>query len=157
MKPTVYIETSVISYLTSRPSRDLIAAARQEVTQRWWEDTAQAFELVTSEIVTLEASRGDLDAAQQRIAALSGCKLLDVSEAARLLARALLDDGILPANSGADALDIAVASIHRTEFLLTWNYRHIANATLRKHMNSIIEHAGYECPVICSPEELMEL
>lgn len=84
MKPTVYIETSVISYLTSRPSRDLIAAARQEVTQRWWEDTAQAFELVTSEIVTLEASRGDLDAAQQRIAALSGCKILDVSEAARL-------------------------------------------------------------------------
>ncbi|MBL7648593.1 MAG: type II toxin-antitoxin system VapC family toxin [Candidatus Hydrogenedentes bacterium] len=156
MKPTVYIETSVISYLTSRPSRDLIAAARQEVTQRWWVDSAQAFELVTSEIVTLEASRGDLNAAQQRIAALSGCKLLDVSEAARLLARAILDDGILPTNSGADALHIAVASIHRAEFLLTWNYRHIANATLRKRMNSIIERSGYECPVICSPEELME-
>lgn len=75
MKRTVYIETSVISYLTSRPSRDLIAAARQEVTQRWWENTAPAFELVTSEIVTLEASRGDRDAARQRLATLSVCKL----------------------------------------------------------------------------------
>lgn len=156
MKPTVYIETSVISYLTSRPSRDLIAAARQEVTQRWWEDTAQAFELVTSEIVTLEASRGDLDAARQRLATLSGCKVLEVSESTRLLARRLLDAGILPANSGADALHIAVASVHHTEFLLTWNYRHIANATHRKRMNSVIEDAGYECPVICNPEELME-
>lgn len=157
MKPTVYIETSVISYLTGRPSRDLIAAARQELTQRWWEDAAPEFELVTSEIVTMEASRGDLNAARQRLATLSGCKVLEVSESTRLLARRLLDAGILPANSGADALHIAVASVHRAEFLLTWNYRHIANATHRKRMIAVIESAGYECPVICNPEELMEI
>ncbi|MHB1155465.1 MAG: PIN domain-containing protein [Phycisphaerales bacterium] len=80
MKPSVYGETSVVSYLTSRPSRDLVVAARQEVTRQWWEIAADRFELVISPMVQDEMSRGDAEAVRSRLTAMDGVKVLPISD-----------------------------------------------------------------------------
>lgn len=96
MKPTVYIETSVISCLTSRPSRDLVVAAWQQVTQEWWEQQAPAFNLVTSDLVEREASRGDVESAAKRISVIEELRILQTKDAAFELAERLVHDGTLP-------------------------------------------------------------
>ena len=156
MKSRVYIETSVISYLTGRPSRDMVIAAHQELTRQWWDERSSQFELVISELVEQEAGRGDPDASRVRIAMLEGIVILKVSDEAVSLAEHLVSSGPIPRESAADALHIAIAAVHGIDYLLTWNCKHLANASLRSRIEAIIKAAGYICPVICTPEELME-
>ena len=152
---SVYIETSIVSYLTSRPSRDLRAAAWQETTIQWWEQERPKYDLATSELVLAEARAGDADAAQRRVEALDGLPLLDVTNDARDLASRLITDGGMPADAAADALHIATASVHAMDYLLTWNCRHIDNAATKPIVRSICAVAGYTCPEICTPLELL--
>jgi hypothetical protein len=152
----VYVETSVLSYLTARPSRDLVAAARQRITAEWWERYAGRFALHVSEIVIREASLGNLGAASARLAAASGLPVLAASVRAEGLASGLIAERALPAKALDDAAHIAVATVHGMDFLLTWNFRHIANAERREAVTSVCRAAGYEPPVICTPEELVE-
>jgi predicted nucleic acid-binding protein len=126
----VYIETSIVSYLTASPSRDLVRAAHQEVTTEWWAGRS-GFELYISQFVLDEASAGDPAAAAKRLDALRGISLLDVTKDATLLAGKLLGSGALPANARIDAFHVAVATAHGMDYLLTWNYTHIANAAIR--------------------------
>lgn len=156
MKPKVYIETTVVSYLTARASGDPIVAGRQALTRQWWEDRRQAFDMVISELVFQEAEAGNPEAAKRRMDYLSGMDSLEISEAAVSLAEALIEEGPIPKEHGEDALHIALCAVNGIDFLLTWNCRHLANATLRHHIESIVEKKGYQCPVICTPEELME-
>ena len=156
MSPTAYIETSVISYLTARPSRDVVVAAYQEVTREWWRDAAARFHLVASELVTAECRAGDRSAAHARLAALEGVALLDASPEAEDLARRRLDLGAVPREAAADAAHIAIAVTSGVEYLVTWNFRHIANAAMRVRIERACREAGYEPPVICTPNELME-
>jgi len=156
MKPSVYVETSVISYLASRPARDLIVAAHQELTREWWEERSGRFELVISELVEQEAGAGDPAASRSRLAALEGIAILALSDEAVSLAEHLVDEGPIPREAAADALHIAVAAVNGIDYLLTWNCKHLANAWLRVQIASLLEGAGYACPVICTPEELLE-
>ena len=152
---TVYIETSIASYLTARASRDLRAAAWQQTTIQWWEQERPKYELFTSELVLVEARAGDTDAAQRRLAALNDLLLLGVTDDAKDLADRLMADGVMPVQAAADALHVAVASVHRMDYLLTWNCRHIDNAATKPLIRSICAVAGYVCPEICTPLELL--
>lgn len=154
-KAKIYIETSVISYLTARPSRDLITAAHQQITHEWWENYAPQYALFISQLVVQEVTAGDARAAVQRLQVLNGLPLLAMQEAGRVLARLLIQQGSLPVKAVEDALHIAIATTHGMDYLLTWNCKHIANATTRKAITQICEAQGYESPVICTPEELM--
>lgn len=155
MKPRVYIETSVISYLTSRPSRDLITAAHQQLTVDWWEERRTDFDLYISQLVVREAGAGDEDAAKRRLEIIEQIPLLELNEEALVLARSLIEDGPLPDKASEDALHIAVATVHGMGFLLTWNCKHIANAEMRNLITEVCRLQGYEPPISCTPEELL--
>jgi hypothetical protein len=154
-KKMVYIETSIVSYLTARLSSDLFAAARQKATLDWWESQSDRFDLFTSEVAVEEAGRGDTDAAARRVEVLSGIARLAVTDAVVELAKALVDGGALPGTALDDALHIAVAAVHRADYLLTWNYRHIDNAETRPAIRKICAVQGHASPEICTPQELM--
>lgn len=154
MASTVYVETSVISYYAARPTKDIVATARQAITQEWWNEARGRYEIYISVLVVEEAKAGDAVAAQRRSDALSGLPILEVNDAAELLARALIDGGLVSKTSAEDALHIALATVHGMEFLLTWNFRHINNAEAKARIGTAIEDLGYVCPIICSPEEL---
>ena len=156
MKPKVYLETTIVSYLTSWRSPELVTAANQEATRDWWDARKDNFEIFISEAVIEEASAGDEDAARKRLEVLRDVPELDITDEARELAKALVARVPLPENAQVDALHIAVATSHGVDYLLTWNCRHIANATLRHQIETICQSAGYEAPVICTPLELME-
>jgi len=152
---TIYVETSILSYLTARPSRDLLAAAHQQVTREWWDTRRERFEVFISPLVEQEAQRGDPAAAQRRAEALHGLTVLEIVEDAYNLAAALISEGALPPSAADDATHIAMAVVHGIDFLLTWNCRHIANAETKPLVRSICATRGYTCPEICTPEELM--
>jgi predicted nucleic acid-binding protein len=156
MKQRVYVETTIISYLTARPSRDVVVAAHQELTRQWWEARSVDFELVVSELVREEAVKGDEEASSKRIATIAGMAILRASNVAVSLAERLVSKGSIPRESAADALHVAIAAVNGIDYLLTWNCKHLANATLRGKIQDLVEQAGYACPVICTPEELME-
>lgn len=157
MKPTIYVETTIPSYLTARPSRDLIIAAHQSVTRTWWESQRTEFELFVSLNVLTEAGAGDPGAAEERLNALAGIPLLEVTEEAIRLADRFVHDVPMPPKAAIDALHVAIASVHGMDYLLTWNCTHIANARLRPMLESICIAAGRVCPVICTPLELSEI
>lgn len=156
MKPQVYIETTIVSYYASRPSRDLVVAAHQELTREWWDRDRVRYSVFCSEIVRREAGGGDPDAAAKRLAMLEGVPVLSLEEEALELAAGLKERGLVPVEYGEDALHIALAVIHGMDYLLTWNCRHIASARMRLPTIHTVEELGYECPSICTPEELME-
>lgn len=154
-KAKVYIETSVISYLTANPSRDLIVAAHQQVTKEWWERSRDKFDPYASVLILREAGAGDRKGAQKRLQVLKDMPLLEIRQEAVNLAQFFIKKGPIPEKAGVDALHIATAVIHGMDYLLTWNCRHIANAEIRQKIIQISEQQGYNCPVICTPEELM--
>ena len=155
MKPRVYIETSVISYLTSRPSRDLVTAANQQITREWWEQRRGDFELVVSDYVAFEVARGDPDAARARVDAIRDIEELPVSAKVDDLAEALCTQGGLPAKAWVDAFHVAVAAVARVDYLLTWNCTHIANAETLPRIEAICRQLGFEPPNICTPMALL--
>jgi len=148
MKPLVYIESSVISYLTARPSNDLIKSARQ------WEKDRTRFNCYISALVEEEIARGNPDAAKRRLDVTNKIDNLSVSANAKEIAEVLISSGAVPVNSEEDALHIGIATAHGVHFLLTWNFKHINNAEKKSQINKVIEELGYIAPVLCSPEEL---
>jgi len=151
---TVYLETTVLSYLTARPSRDLVVAGHQQITREWWETRRSSFEVYISQLVVQEAQQGDPEAAKRRLVVIDALPLLEVTAAAAL-ARALVDRGVIAKKSAADALHISIAAVHGIQYLLTWNMAHIANAELRPRIERVCRSEGFEPPVLCTAEELM--
>jgi len=156
MKPKVYLETSVISYLASRPSRDLIMAAHQQITQEWWEKRRSKFELLVSQLVLQEASGGDKSAAERRTEFVKDLAQVQTTDAVIMLAQKLLQVSALPMSEFADAVHVALAAVHGVDYLVTWNLKHIAKAATRHRIESACRESGFEPPIICTPEELME-
>jgi len=152
--PKIYLETTIISYLAARPSRDLITAAHQQVTRDWWENRRRDFDLFSSQLVIQESSAGDAAVAKTRLQLLSDISLVQVNVDCVSLARTLVESGPIPEKATVDALHIAIATVHGMDYLLTWNCKHIANAEMQKAVKRICRNAGYEPPVICTPEEL---
>ena len=155
MARTVYLETSIISYLAARPSRDLVTAARQQVTREWWARRRTSFVVYVSEAVVAEARAGDRAAAKRRTEILAELPVLEITPQAVTLARAVADALQLPRRAAADAVHIATAAFHSIDFLLTWNSTHIANAELRPIVEPACRGSGYPPPILCTPDELM--
>ncbi|MEO7297898.1 MAG: type II toxin-antitoxin system VapC family toxin [Verrucomicrobiota bacterium] len=155
MKSKVYLETTIPSLLTARPSRDVLIAGQQQATRDWWEERRRLYKLFISGLVLAESRRGDSSAALARDEVLATCNVLEYTEAAQRLAEEILAARLLPAKAALDAAHIAIASVHEMDFLLTWNCRHIANAAIVDKVRATIAAAGYAPPVICTPLELM--
>jgi predicted nucleic acid-binding protein len=156
MKKKVYIETTVASYLIARPSRDLVIAAHQEATRELWPKLQSWYETYISALVYQEAGRGDSELAQKRLDALDPFAMLDIDDEARALAEKIIAGKGIPEEYPEDALHVAVAAVNGIEILVTWNFAHINNPFTRMMIRQSVENCGYQCPEICSPDELLE-
>ena len=155
MKPRLYLETTIPSYLVARRSRDLRLAADQETTEDWWETRRQDYELFISEAVLREAGRGDPRMASARLEVLRGISTLPALPGAEQLAERLLVEGVIPPTAADDATHLGFAAAHKMDFLLMWNCRHINNRALQRRIEQACAVCGLPCPVICTPTELM--
>ncbi len=156
MAASVYLESSVISYLVARPSRDVVIAARQAITVDWWHNRRHELEVYISALVEEEISSGDPQAARLRLEAVADIPSVAVTPQAQELAESLIDAGAVPSSDVEDALHIGIAAAQGAEYLLTWNFRHINNARTKSAITKTIERKSLICPVLCSPEELGE-
>ena len=154
LRPRVYLETTIISYLAALPSRDLVVAAHQRITKEWWTQQRDKFSLFVSTLVAAEAEKGDANAVQRRLRVMADIAVLEVTGQCGWLAERLVAKGGVPAIAAADALHVAVVSISEMDFLLTWNCAHINNAQQKERIRAVCEAEGRKCPVICTPEEL---
>jgi len=157
MNRAVYLETTIIGYLAARVSGMLRVAANQQTTRDWWDGHRDSFDLFVSRFVVDECSDGDPVAAEERLAYLKGIPLLEISDDVNLLADALVAGVPLPEKASIDALHISVAAVNGIEYLLTWNCKHIANPSMRPHIERICRDLDFEPPVICTPQELLEI
>lgn len=156
MKPRLYLETTIVSYLVARPSRDLVLAADQQVTREWWESQRHRYDIHLSEIVLNEAGCGDATMARQRLDLLKPFPVLAAEPEVGDLADALIHGGPLPPRAADDATHIAYSAVHGVHFLLTWNCRHIANPAMARRIAQICRAHGFEVPVICTPAILLQ-
>lgn len=152
---TVYLETTIISYLVSRPSRDLLVAAHQQTTHEWWTYRKNEFDCFVSQVVFDEVSAGDPEMAERRIELIQDFQALEVTEAAESVTMTILSQGAMPPSEIRDAAHIAVAAVNNVDYLLTWNCKHLANAQIIRKISIICNAHNYNMPVICTPEELM--
>ena len=152
---SVYLETTFISYLVARASRDVVVAGHPQTTQDWWANRRGQFECSVSQVVIDEASLGDPAEVQKRLAIISGLQTLEVTEDAETLTRAIMAAGILPPHAFPDAAHIAVSAVHGVDYLLTWNSKHLANAQIARRIAAVCEQLGRRMPIVCTPEELM--
>ncbi|MBF0109903.1 MAG: type II toxin-antitoxin system VapC family toxin [Magnetococcales bacterium] len=156
MKPRLYLETSIISYLAALPSRDLIVAAHQQITHEWWNERRDRYELYVSELVIQEIEMGNRDAAQRRLSLVVSVPVLRLDDATILLGENLHRLANLPKKAEADGLHIALAASHCMDFLLTWNCRHIANGRTKRAIDNALHAQMMVPPIIVTPEELPE-
>jgi len=152
---SVYLETTFISYLVARASRDVIVAAHQQTTHDWWDARRGSFSCYVSQVVADEASAGDPDEIRKRLEVIRGLPLLEVTESAQSLAGAIVASGVIPPRAVRDAAHIATAAVHGVDYLLTWNCRHLANAQIMRRIEEVCDKSSYRMPLICTPEELM--
>jgi predicted nucleic acid-binding protein len=155
MSETVYIETSILGYLTARPSRDIVVAANIEITREWWDTRRSDFRLYSSQAVVKETSQGDAQIASQRLEIICNLALLDLNQSVLDLAEQFLERSTLPAKADVDAVHIAAATVHGMNYLMTWNCKHIANAQIQRKLAEISLDFGYELPILCTPYELL--
>ncbi|MCU0777940.1 MAG: type II toxin-antitoxin system VapC family toxin [Akkermansiaceae bacterium] len=154
--PTAYIETTIPSYYVARPSMNVIQASRQATTRAWWDGGCSNFDLFTSQEVLQEAGLGEPGMACQRLELLSSITRLELNEDVGHLAQMLVQVGLVPEKAASDAVHIAVASVHEMNYMVTWNFRHIANPYTRDRLRAVVADAGFHLPVMCSPEELIQ-
>lgn len=157
MKPKVYLETSFLSFLTARPSRDVVMSAMIKQSKDWWEEERENFELFVSDLVGLESRAGDAHAAQRRQDVFRTISALVADPQAQSLADFFVCNMALPTNASTDTLHIAIARVNQLDYLLTWNCRHIANAVMRPKLEALCLAKGHHCPVICTPPELRNI
>ena len=152
---SVYLESTYISYLVARPSRDLVVASHQQVTQDWWNFRREKFDCFVSQVVIDESSAGDVAEVQKRLIAINDLAVLEITRDAETLAHSILKSRAIPPRAIRDAAHIAVAAVHAVDYLLTWNCKHLANAQILRRIESLCRRTGWQMPIICTPEELM--
>jgi hypothetical protein len=156
MKPRLYLETTIPSYLVARRSHDPVLAGQQEATLRGGDQCRHNYQLCISQFVDSEAARGDPKMAAARGSKLNGILRLPVTKEALVLAEALIVPGLIPIKARVDAAHIGVATVHHLEYLLTWNCTHIRNPDTLWQIDRLCAQFGYECPKICTPDDLLE-
>ena len=155
MKPKLYLETTIPSYLTARPTRDPLMAGKLVVTKKWWRLRRNDFDLFASQLVLDEAAHGDAGAARRRAVILSRLPLMPITTEAIELAGKIQAKHLLPVIANDDVLHIATATVNEAHFLLTWNCHHINNVEILPNVQSLCVGLGYRFPVVCTPLELM--
>jgi len=150
----IYIESTIPSYVVARPARDLLQAARQQLTKDWWDLKRAHHELFTSQIVLDEISSGDAAMARQRLEVMAGITLLDLTDTANILTKEILTFGLLPSKADRDAAHIALATVHKMDILLSWNCRHIANVAIQARLRELVKKSGLTLPELCTLNEL---
>ncbi len=155
MTESVFIETTIPSYYVARRARDIVQAARQQLTIEWWDRHRTRYELLSSQIVLDELARGEEAMAESRLKLLAGVPLLVINESVIEIAEELLRDGVVPPKAADDAFHIACAGVHRVDYLLTWNCTHIANPHNRHRIERCFARHRITMPVICTPEEFI--
>jgi hypothetical protein len=156
-KIAIYVETTIVSYITARPSRDPFLLGCQQLTRRWWRQDRGKFSLFTSQVVRDEAGRGEPLMAKRRSQVLKGISNLDFNDDADALAKAILKKAPIPAKAADDAFHIALAAVHGMNCLLSWNCRHISNIHTRRIVRGVCEKMGYQIPDLVTPFELQFL
>ena len=156
MKPRLYLETTIPSYLVARRSVQARISADQQTTQEWWDFRRAEYDVFISELVLDESASGEPVMAAARLEKLAGLPQLDQTRAVDLLAQRIIERGIIPLSAAPDATHIALAAVHAMNFLLTWNCKHIANAFHRRRLETLCRETGFECPLICTPAALVE-
>lgn len=156
MKPTVYIESTVISYYAAKPSRDMIIAAHQQITHEWWENSLKNYQPYISQLVLSEIGEGDPEAALRRTDIAKAFGLLEIDSETEKVAGFYLRKIPLPVIAFRDAVHMAVASLNGMDYLITWNCRHIARGEVRTGLAKANDALDIQTPEICTPEELME-
>lgn len=151
----VYLESSFISYLVSRPSQNLIVAGHQQITTQWWSNRKDVFWCCISEAVLKEISMGDKIEVEKRLEIVKDMPILSASKEAESLAATILEKGIIPTKAAADAAHIALSAVHQIDYLLTWNCKHLANAQIIRRIKTVFAEQGVEIPYVCTPEELL--
>lgn len=152
---SVYIETSILSFLRSKPANHLVSAARQLVTRRWWEKDRAACRLFISQAVLEEVAQGNAELAAERLRLTEGIQVLELSDEVLEIVNVLLSRAVLPEKARVDAIHVSVAAFHGVDYLLTWNCTHIANAKLIPKVNDVLTELGYIAPYICTPDEML--
>lgn len=152
----IYIESTIPSYVVARPARDLLQAARQQLSRDWWDMQRERHELFISQVVLDEIAFGEKSMAQLRLELLQSVPLLPVTDEVKEFAAEVLASGLLPATADRDASHIALASAYEMDMLLSWSRRHIANAAIQARLRKLADASGFTLPVICTPEELLE-
>lgn len=153
---SVYLETTIISYLTGRSSRDVVVAGHQQTTREWWDNSREHHELFVSEVVLREIQEGDAEAAELRLRMVQGIPNLGLNADVASLAHTYQTELQLPPKAGNDVLHISLAVSYEMDYLLTWNCAHIANGRTIKRLTAINDRLNRRTPVIVTPEELME-
>jgi len=155
MKKSIYLETTVVSYYTSKPGRDIIVLAHQEITREWWHKSIKQFEIFISEVVIEEASMGDPEAAKRRLEELRDFPHLELNDKVEETAQMYMEKLEIPEKAFRDAAHLAVASVHNIDYLVTWNCKHLANGEIIRKLRDISKDLGIHTPIICTPEELI--
>ena len=132
-----------------------MTSARQAISIEWWDGYRDTFEVFVSELVLEEIGSGGSRAASNRLAIADGIPVLVATINAVALAKSLIAENAIPASSMEDALHISIAAVQGIDFLLTWNFKHINNANTRNNITQAINLSGFNSPIICSPEELI--
>lgn len=156
-RPTLYLESTIPSYLAAKPSRDLLVAGHQQVTRDWWEGTRLKFDIYSSQVVIDEISAGDSTIASERLKLITGISLLRVTGEVENLASHYLDKLGLPTKASLDILHLAYSVAYELDYLLTWNCAHLANGIIISRLQKINGISGLKTPIILTPEELLEL
>jgi len=157
MKPRVYLETTVISYLVGwLNQRSILVAHNQEFTREWWSQSRHEYQLFSSALAMTEARRGEVQRAEERLSFFAETTMLDIPDEATVLALELLRRTRIPSKADVDALHIAIAAVHGMDYLLSWNCKHIVNGNILPQVYAVCRTLGYEPPLICTPSELME-
>jgi hypothetical protein len=154
MKPSLYLETTIPSFVIGGISPVLATAAHQVTTRRWWEEEREQYRLFVSSVVEDEIMQGRADLAQQRLALLTDMPKLVVDDAIGELAAELHRYLRLPESAQTDAMHLALACHYQIDYLLTWNMKHLASARIRREIEQFHDERGAFVPVICTPEEL---
>ncbi len=155
-KQKIYIETSIISYLTARPSSNLIIAGHQKITYDWWYKAKKHFDCYISVFVVNEIKRGDINASKKRLQVIENIEMLELLPEVELLAEYYFNNLFIPQKAKLDAYHLAVACIHNIDFLLSWNCKHIANSNINRLIQNLNNKIGMKTPFFCTPEQLME-
>jgi hypothetical protein len=152
---SVYIETTIPSYLVARRSRDLVTAAHQQITHEWWDNEREQFDLFVSEAVLDEIRAGDPKYAAQRMNLVADIEVLTFTSDVEELIFAYKGRLGLTGSATSDLPHFAYSVAYNMDYLLTWNCAHIANGQIIKRLHKANQGIGRPTPVIVTPEELL--